>query len=78
MPHGADADQKRVGRVSKFLARLVFDLHEGGLNLGLDGLGKRTVGRVIVVADLGGDGEPRGHGNADRAHLREVRAFAAE
>ena len=75
---GADADQKRIGRVSEFLARLALHLGECSLNLGLDGLGKRAVGRVIVVADLGGDGEPRGHGNADRAHLREVGAFAAK
>ena len=39
------------------------------------------VGLVVGVekgADLGGDGEPGGHGQAERGHLVQVRALAAE
>lgn len=34
--------------------------------------------RAVLLADLGGEGETRRNVEADRRHLREVCAFAAE
>src|SRR5208283_5103057 len=75
---GADAHQQRVGRVAELLAGLRLNLLERGLDLGLDGLRKSPVRRVVILAHFRGDREARRNGNSDGAHLREIGTFAAE
>ena len=48
------------------------------LDLRVEDLGIGFLVVVIIGADLGGDGEAGGHGQADAAHFSEVGAFATE
>src|SRR6202030_3054660 len=47
-------------------------------DLRLEGGGVGALVGVVVSADLGADGEARGHGETDAAHLGEVGALAAQ
>ena len=74
---GPDADQQRVGRVAKLAAHGL--LHPAQMLADLLGkpLGDAAVLQV-VTARLGGDSEPRRHGQADVSHLGKVGALATQ
>ena len=75
---GAHRDEQRVLQVAELLAGLLLERGDAGFHLAAE---RRRIGAlvgVVVGADLGGDGEARGHRQADAAHLGEVRALAAE
>ena len=73
-----DRDQQRILDIAERLADDPFHLLQRRLNLRLQ------IGRVgfaigvIVGADLGGDGEARRHRQAQRRHLRQIGALAAQ
>ena len=71
-------DQERIGRVAECPPGVAVDLGHRRIDL------RRKVGRigfavgVEVGADLSGDGEAWRHGQAERSHVVQVRALAAE
>ena len=68
-----------IAVVSPNFVPMIFSMRrDAGLHLRLERLRVGPLVGVVVGADLGGDGEARRHGQADAAHLGEVRAFAAE
>ena len=76
---GADGDEQRHRRlVAELRAHDLLDEGNAGLDLALKLLRIGPLVLVVVGADFGGDGEARRHRQADAAHLRQVRAFAAE
>ena len=64
--------------VAQLLAHLLFELHDGFVDLLLDFVGNFVVVLEIDVADVGGDGEARGHGQPGAGHFGQPGAFAAE
>ena len=74
----AHRDQQRVGPVAEFLAGDAADLGERLLDLAAQFLRILLVVRVVVGADLGGDGEAGRHRQAEIRHLGEAGALAAE
>ena len=75
---GPNRHEQRIARVAKFFTNRFFQAR----NIGLQFLQERwrhlaAIG-VIQVAHVGGDGETRRHGQANRAHGRQVRALAAQ
>ena len=71
-------DEQRIGRVAEGAPGQAADLGDRCVDL------RRKIRRiglavgVEVGADFGGDGEARRHGQAERGHLVQVRALAAE
>ncbi len=75
---GADGDEQRVRRVAEAQADRVLD---AGQRLGHLAVELARIFPAVVVergADLGRDGEPGGDRQADRGHLRQVGALAAQ
>ena len=75
---GADGHEKGVGGVTELPAHGVLEFCDGVVNLTVEGGRVTAVVIVVVGADLGGDGESGGDGEADLCHLGEVGALAAE
>ncbi len=75
---GADRDEQGIGRVAEALAANALDMGEAFRHFGAEAVGKRLPFGIVTGAHLGRDGEARGHGQADRGHLGEVGALAAE
>ena len=74
----AHGDQQRVGLVAKDVARDTPDIGQGSLDLSAKFLWILAAVGVKPGADLGGDGESGGHGQAKVGHFREIRALAAK
>ena len=74
----AHRDQERIFAVAKSLSGDATDLGESRLDLRLQILRIDLAVVVKVRADLGGNGEAGRHRKAERSHLGEARAFAAE
>ena len=75
---GPHAHQQGVGRIAELFARfLLHQRHEFG-HFRFQSLGKLFAGGVVVDADLGGDREAGGHGEADFGHLGQIGPLAAE
>ena len=74
--HG-DEERRAVGG-AELRAHDLLHVGDAGLHLGLEFLRVGFLVGVVVRADLGGDGEAGGHGQADAGHLGEVGALAAE
>ena len=75
---GAHRDQQRIVDVAEGLADHALDLGQRGLHLRLQIGGIGLAVGVVPGADLGGDGEARRHRQAQRGHLGQVGALAAE
>ena len=75
---GADGNKQRVDEVAKLHAGLFLDGADTGFDLRLERGWVAALAGVVVGADLRGNREARGHGQADAAHLGEVGAFATE
>ena len=75
---GANGDEQRVGGVAEFLGRHAFNEGEAVQHLRLHIIRQAAAGIIIGGAHGGGDGQARGHGEADAGHFREVGALAAQ
>ncbi len=73
----AHGNQQRVLRVAKPLPRVLLDVGEGGSDLFHEAAGD-ALAPEVVDAGFGGDGEARGDGEAEVAHLGQVGALAAQ
>ena len=73
----ADGDQERVLAPAERLSGRLFQAAERGVHL-LRDLGRERLAAQVEAADLGGDGEPRGDGDADARHLGQPGALSAE
>ena len=71
-------EQRHFLFVAEFRAHDLLDVGDAGLDFGLKIFRISLLVRVVVSADLGGDGETWRHRQADAAHLGKVRALAAE
>ncbi len=74
-PHG---DEEGVLGIAQALAQIFFDGREGGPNLVHQARRHRCAIRVVLVADLGSDGKPRGDRKADVRHLGQIGALASK
>ena len=75
---GADADQQRIFGVAQLLADLRFEFFESFQNLIVNLFRNAVVIFEVDVADFGGDGESRRHGNSGAGHFGKSGAFAAQ
>ncbi|MBA7661078.1 hypothetical protein ES703_69090 [subsurface metagenome] len=75
---GAHREEQGVRQIAELLAHRLLDLGEIGLDLGHQGGGILPLVRVVIGANLGGDGESGRNRQADAAHFREVRALPSE
>ena len=74
----AHRNEQRVRQIAEPLPGLLFDRRDARLHLAAQCGWIRALVRVVIRADLGCDGEPGRHRQADAAHLGEVRPLAAE
>mmetsp|Transcript_40600 Transcript_40600/g.79488 ORF Transcript_40600/g.79488 Transcript_40600/m.79488 type:complete len:620 (-) Transcript_40600:61-1920(-) len=77
---GARAHRHEEGRggVAHLHFHVSFDLFEGGRDLLPRPRGELVAASDVLGAHLGGDGEARGHGEAELGHFGKVGALAAE
>ena len=71
-------EERHAFGVAELRAHDSFHVGDASLDLRLELPGISPLVRVVISADLGGDGETRRDGQADAGHFGKVRAFAAE
>ena len=74
----AHGDQQRVGGIAEALPGLHLDVVERAIELLLHSRRKISAAVEVGQASLGGDREPRRHGDVGAGHLGGAGAFAAE
>ena len=74
----ADRDEQRLGRVAEALARVLLEPLDVLADLLVEPGGDSLARSHVGAAGIRGDREPGGDGDAERGHLREPDALAAE
>ena len=74
----ADAHEERVGDVAEALGRLALDFADGLQDVLPEARRELLPRAEVVVAGLGGNGEPGRHGQPGDGHLGQTRTLAAE
>ena len=74
----AHRDEQRIGRVAEALARLLLERRDVRADLVVEARRHLLAARHVGATRVGRDREPGRHGDAERRHLGETDALAAE
>src|SRR5262249_61361150 len=74
----AHGDEQRVVRIAEVLARPLLERLDMAPHLGVEALRRLLPRAHVGAARVGRDREAAGHGDAERRHLRQPDALAAE